>query len=64
MHTKEKVFRSCSNETARKKLLLGDRVDCVNVTSQGYVKERVKVETVEQFDKIHKNYKHYVWAVK
>lgn len=65
MNDKERTFYGCDKKIARKKLLLGESVvGCINVTSQGYVKERVNVTTVEKFDKVSKNYKHFVWAVK
>ena len=60
---KVRSFIGCDKVIARKKLLLGGNIiGCVNITSQGYVKERVNVKTVEKFDKIAKNYKHFVWA--
>ena len=62
---KQKRFFRCEKEIARKKLLLGNSIiGCINITSNGYVKERKDVENVKKFDKISKNYKYFIWAVK
>jgi len=63
VNDKQRTFAGCDKLVARKKLLLGGNIiACLNLTSQGYIRERVNVKTVEKFDEIADDFKHYAWA--
>lgn len=64
MNNKERKFYGCSKEIATKKLELGGNIiACINTTSQGVIKERVNVTTIEKFNLISKEFKYFAWAV-